>query len=159
MRPPVKQKWAKGECVCGFPSGQNRDNCERCELVDEINRLRRRAESDDESPSFNEKLIQYLYCRLRQSSGRYERDDPATLPEWVPSRIRISETIRNVHPFEPGFVSPGEHDCMCGLDGRIFCVAEESQKARVIIPVTACEIVAFEVNGKRAVKLFEFGIQ
>lgn len=28
------------DCCCGFPSGENVDNCERCQLISQVNQLK-----------------------------------------------------------------------------------------------------------------------
>lgn len=99
------------------------------------------------------KIANYLYARLRQSSGRYERNDIAALPEWVPCRIRLDSAIHNSHPFERGFILAGDHDCECGIDGRIF--VDSDTGVRVRIPVCECEILELKPNTLRDIRLAE----
>ena len=94
-----------------------------------------------EPPSFEKQMIAYLYSQLRLLIRGYP-DTAEIMPQWVPSAIRIT-----------GSVKSGDWPCMTTAAGVIHVSATGG--GTVAIDVLDCEILAFRWNQKREILLRE----
>lgn len=88
-------------------------------------------------PTFEQKLIHYLYAVISQTSAvAIER----LKPDWVPTRIRTRENLNHCLP-------PGEHGCETTVWGAIKVRLNEDSRYPVYIH--ECEILEMGPNVKK----------
>jgi hypothetical protein len=93
-------------------------------------------------PSFEAKLINYLLAVVSQAA---QAKECRRIPDFVPSRIRISEDYR-------GSIGPGEYDCNTTLYGLMLLdTSDDSKTVSHAIYVHECEILALQPNLKKQI--------
>jgi len=93
-------------------------------------------------PSFEAKLINYLLAVVSQAA---QAKESRRIPDFVPSRIRISEEYR-------GTFEPGEYDCNTTLYGLMLVEKSDGFKTDSFqIFLHECEILALRPNLKKQI--------
>lgn len=66
-------------------------------------------------------------------------------PYWVPTKIRLLRRVRGSFPFGSVHANPGEHACLCNINGAISVKSEDGSKFIGVLP-SECEFIEWGVN-------------